>query len=727
MGSVKHYSNNSQSVAHRLRESTLKQQELNLKNGTEEAIVTFKTPYPVFRDRKKLNDKQKTTVRLISQYLKDLGLRESVDTLVEETGCKIEHAYGAKLRKAVLSGLWEEGLTILERSRQHLIGNQYEDLRQELVIQKALDLISRLDAVGAIRHLQLEMVRYPDNTELHEIYRLILLRDDALAKTDIMKEFRSADYRQKVAVTIEKMVSPSFMLPQNRLIQLLNESLAYQAKACRLHFDHLKQRLGPHQLLVDHECEMSLIHNPQTLEDTHLEVITTEFSANGKYLATASKTNIIQIYRISKKTLKFTMFKRLVHRDPKVCIIGLSWSGDSRYIACYGSTKKPFAITVFDIESGKIHRVLKKVANVDLTAMAFSSDSYFLAAADEHGHFQVHDVTEPYEKESVPKHYFEGYRIKLLKNMYNDHSILGLDTLNRIRKYSWKPQRTSCTLVSEQAPINNFTLHKSERLLLVSTEHNLNLWDIEIKSLVRRFVRPINQSLIIDMAFGGKDHEYIASGSTTGKIYVYSINDTMPLFKLPQKSHCVNSVSWHPKAPGLFVSASSDETLRVWHFGCTIPSCGDGPQEEMAEAAHELMMPPKKVANKRLPKQPMKKNGTVTTVDGCVKRVEGEDEPMEVDGPVDLHALKKRLAKKMRNERRDKNFCRNGYSSKYLDTSSNSAQSSTRKHKKDKRRNNHMLLPLVHVVSDSNIKEAKLKEAQGSNSLSQLLKSRIRT
>lgn len=47
-------------------------------------------------------------IRLIGQYLQDLGLEKSVKTLMTESGCYLEHPSATKFREHVLSGEWSK-------------------------------------------------------------------------------------------------------------------------------------------------------------------------------------------------------------------------------------------------------------------------------------------------------------------------------------------------------------------------------------------------------------------------------------------------------------------------------------------------------------------------------------------------------------------------------------------------------------------------------------------
>ncbi|KAK5978836.1 hypothetical protein GCK32_014799, partial [Trichostrongylus colubriformis] len=95
-----HYSG-SRSVAQRLKQCSLK----DLNNVTSNGNLAFKTPSLLgCKPSPKLTSKQRNTVRIIAQYLRDLGLKESLDVLTEESGCKVENANARQLREAIYQG-----------------------------------------------------------------------------------------------------------------------------------------------------------------------------------------------------------------------------------------------------------------------------------------------------------------------------------------------------------------------------------------------------------------------------------------------------------------------------------------------------------------------------------------------------------------------------------------------------------------------------------------------
>ena len=53
-----------------------------------------------------LDKSNQDIVRLIGQYLKNVGLEKTADVLMQESGCYLEHPSATKFRQHVLSGDW---------------------------------------------------------------------------------------------------------------------------------------------------------------------------------------------------------------------------------------------------------------------------------------------------------------------------------------------------------------------------------------------------------------------------------------------------------------------------------------------------------------------------------------------------------------------------------------------------------------------------------------------
>ncbi|VDO20930.1 unnamed protein product [Haemonchus placei] len=234
-----HYSG-SRSVAQRLKQCSLK----DLNNTTSNGSSACKTPKLLgCKPSPKLTSKQRNTVRIIAQYLRDLGLKESLDVLTEESGCKVENANARQLREAIYHGRWDEATAVLDKCYANLKPLQLQAAKLIILEEKFYDLL------------------YSGNISM----ALRLLREE-FPNTAAVREKRS-------------ILPATFILPPARLEQLLNQAHAAQVSKCR-------KKSTPFYV------------NTQTLCDHKFEVWCVEFSPDGSLLASCSKSTRIFIHSV---------------------------------------------------------------------------------------------------------------------------------------------------------------------------------------------------------------------------------------------------------------------------------------------------------------------------------------------------------------------------------------------------------------------------------------------
>ncbi|CAF5079238.1 unnamed protein product, partial [Rotaria sp. Silwood1] len=54
------------------------------------------------------SNSQKEVLRLIGQHLQSAGLNKTVDILIHESGCVLEHEQASNFRELIMSGKWTE-------------------------------------------------------------------------------------------------------------------------------------------------------------------------------------------------------------------------------------------------------------------------------------------------------------------------------------------------------------------------------------------------------------------------------------------------------------------------------------------------------------------------------------------------------------------------------------------------------------------------------------------
>ncbi|VDN23697.1 unnamed protein product [Gongylonema pulchrum] len=501
---------------------------------------------------------QINTIRIIGQYLKDLGLEETVATLFAESGCRLEDSLAVRLREYVLAGEWDHALSIADKMAPFVTCQNLLHIRKKLFEEKFVDLLVKERVLEALSLLTVDFPSDPAFGDRRNFLATLLYVDpktvDVCAKTGAHFTRRA---RNALVAEIQELLPTSVMLPSNRLEKLLTQSWKMQCHECYLHVrDDVE--LTPDYILEDHQCDWDEfpLFTSQVLSKHSDEVWCVQFSPCGRYLATGSKSGPVHVWKVLNATA-VESYRELAVR--KGCSV-LTWSSDGVLLAISSSSGHQADIYIYDVCAGSIFCSIENKAN-DSTVMTFvpNSTPYRLVCADQVGHFKQYILSKDGAKTDGK---FEGYRIRAV-HCLQDGAVLAADTHNRVRSYRFN-EDTDETLIEECSPISTFVVDKPENRILIDTKlHGLRLWDLRSRTLIRTFIGAPHQNFIIHSAFGGPKQSYIITGGVDEYVYVWNEISEKLIAKLSGHGARVNGVAWNPKLP-MMISCSDDCTARVW-------------------------------------------------------------------------------------------------------------------------------------------------------------------
>ncbi|KAJ1358275.1 hypothetical protein KIN20_016670 [Parelaphostrongylus tenuis] len=559
-----HYSGN-RSVAQRLKQCSLKDL-----NNTSNGNLAFKTPsLPGCKPSPKLTAKQHNTIRIIAQYLRDLGLKESLDALTEESGCKVENANARKLREAIYKAKWDDAIAVLEKCYANLKPHQLQTAKLLILEEKFYDLLHANNTPMALRLLREE---FPNTAAQREkrtsMIRMLFMDKQYLSQVPEAMRYRTKRDRRKLVIKVQRVLPATFILPPARLEQLLNQAHATQVSKCRVHLKkESSEGLEAPDVFVDHRCQRRSSRgyiSTQTITDHKYEVWCVEFSPNGKLLASCSKSSCVLIHSVTCGGKKVEMLHRLAGYDTAEIVSCMSWSGDSKLLAIACTEQAPFDIMVFDAKEGRLLRTVENLPNSLFTTCAFfNASNYFLIVGDERGHLQICDIKETTETYILG--FWEGYRVRGVYGMSDCVTVLASDTHHRLRRYRFD-NRVDETVFMEEVPIISFRVHPNERFVLTTTQRNLRMWDLQTKTLIRNFYGAQQGNLVIHAGFGGINYEYLATGTEDHKVMIWGIGNSKHALKLRGHRRVVNGVTWNSKYPTMLASCSQDGTVCIWNI-----------------------------------------------------------------------------------------------------------------------------------------------------------------
>uniref|UniRef100_A0A6Q2XIS2 WD repeat-containing protein 26 n=1 Tax=Esox lucius TaxID=8010 RepID=A0A6Q2XIS2_ESOLU len=519
------------------------------------------------KKKKRLSQADEDVIRLIGQHLHGLGLNQTVDLLMQESGCRLEHTSATKFRNHVMEGEWDKAENDLNELRALMHSpNAIVRMKFLLLQQKYLEYLEDGKVLEALQVLRGELTPLKYNTDrIHVLsgYLMCSHAEDLRAKAEW--EGKGTNSRCRLLDKLQTYLPPSVMLPPRRLQTLLRQAVELQRDRCLYHNTKLDSSLDSVSLLLDHVCSRKQFpcYTQQILTEHCNEVWFCKFSNDGTKLATGSKDTTVIIWQVDPVSTTFilTTFHQLkLLRTLEGHAYGVSylaWSPDDAYLIACGPDDCS-ELWLWNIQTGELRTKMSQSHEDSLTSVAWNPDGKRFVTGGQRGQFYQCDL------DGNLLDSWEGVRVQCLWCLGDGRTVLASDTHQRIRGYNFE-DLTDRNIVQEDHPIMSFTVSKNGRLALLNVAtQGVHLWDLQDRVLVRKYQGVTQGFYTIHSCFGGHNEDFIASGSEDHKVYIWHRRSELPIAELTGHTRTVNCVSWNPAIPGLMASASDDGTVRVW-------------------------------------------------------------------------------------------------------------------------------------------------------------------
>ncbi|XDV41268.1 hypothetical protein PO909_010160, partial [Leuciscus waleckii] len=546
------------------------------------------------KKKKRLSQSEEDVIRLIGQHLHGLGLNQTVDLLMQESGCRLEHPSATKFRNHVMEGEWDKAendlnelkalmhspnaivvrppdsatCTLNAESFRSFIWNKR--MKFLLLQQKYLEYLEDGKVLEALQVLRGELTPLKYNTDrIHVLsgYLMCSHAEDLKAKAEW--EGKGAGSRCRLLDKLQAYLPPSVMLPPRRLQTLLRQAVEMQRDRCLYHNTKLDSSLDSVSLLLDHVCTRQRFqhlrvcvcrkqfpcYTQQILTEHCNEVWFCKFSNDGTKLATGSKDTTVIIWQVEPDSHQLKLLRTLEGHAYGVSY--LAWSPDDVYLIACGPDDCS-ELWLWNVQTGELRTKMSQSHEDSLTSVAWNPDAKRFVTGGQRGQFYQCDLDGNLLES------WEGVRVQCLWCMNDGRTVLASDTHQRIRGYSFE-DLTDRNIVQEDHPIMSFTVSKNGRLALLNVAtQGVHLWDLQDRVLVRKFQGVTQGFYTIHSCFGGHNEDFIASGSEDHKVYIWHKRSELPIVELTGHTRTVNCVSWNPCIPSLMASASDDGTVRIW-------------------------------------------------------------------------------------------------------------------------------------------------------------------
>nr|XP_016486873.1 PREDICTED: WD repeat-containing protein 26-like [Nicotiana tabacum]XP_016486875.1 PREDICTED: WD repeat-containing protein 26-like [Nicotiana tabacum]XP_016486876.1 PREDICTED: WD repeat-containing protein 26-like [Nicotiana tabacum]XP_016486877.1 PREDICTED: WD repeat-containing protein 26-like [Nicotiana tabacum] len=491
-------------------------------------------------------------VRILAEALYSLGYNKTGAHLEEESGIPLQSAVVKLFMQQVLDGKWDESVATLRKIG--LVDEKVVQLASFLILeQKFFELLDEKKVMDALKTLSTEIGPLCINTDrVRELSLCILSPLQQVRAVVSGQVVVRAKPRRKLLEELQKLLPPTVIIPEQRLIRLVEQALDLQLDACRFH----NSLVGEMSLLTDHQCGRDQIPSQtlQILRNHSDEVWFLQFSHDGKYLASSAADCSVIIWEVKLDGLFCMKHQFSGHQKP---VSYMSWSPDDHQLLTCGVEE---VVRRWDIESGECTHIYEK-NGLGLISCGWAPDGKRILCGVTDKSISMWDL-EGKELECWKGH--RTIRISDLGITSDGQHIVSVCKDNMILLFGWESKAEK--VIQEDQTITSFVLSMDSKYLLVSLwNQEIHLWNIEgTVKLISKYKGHKRSRFVVRSCFGGLGQAFVASGSEDSQVYIWHRSSGELIETLAGHSGTVNCVSWNPANPHMLASASDDHTIRIW-------------------------------------------------------------------------------------------------------------------------------------------------------------------
>eukprot|EP00835_Amoeboradix_gromovi_P002246 NODE_123_length_18841_cov_0.279693.p3 type:complete len:521 gc:universal NODE_123_length_18841_cov_0.279693:5974-4412(-) len=484
--------------------------------------------------------------RLITMQLHNMGFNKAAHQLEADSGIPMESHNISLLRTAVLKGEWQSVYSLLS-----ILDFQNDlDIRQVCYKQDLLEMIligRRMDALAFLRTISPILL----DDKIKSFSKLIMSSDD-----DILDKYQNVqDRRQSVLLNLEDLIPTSLMIPHRRLEELILQSFEFQKLQCLYH-----NNSNEYSLFNNHKCSSDLFpRNVICSINAHSsEIWSINWNSAGDCLASGGKDNIVKLWSVSGSCIA----QLKAHSSS---ITKIKFSPNNLFLLSGSSDSH---VKLWDLSNFQCISSIESHKG-DITGIEWTNDSLNFITSSTNSPLVIWDLNgKMIHKWNIPRitSIAKDPSSTLLCAVSGEKTIHVLNLNDKLQVRVFK----------ESIPIVDIACSLLNPDLLITFHSN----EIKIKNILTgkingKYTGHNHGKFVVQGSFGGANDCYVATGSTDGKIYIWSrINEEL----IQVLDHHFNSpvacVSWNPVNNDLFASAADDGKICIWGLGNhTISTC----------------------------------------------------------------------------------------------------------------------------------------------------------
>jgi len=403
------------------------------------------------------------------------------------------------------------------------------------------------EAIECLRNELAPLNQDRDQDKLHKLSSFVICKDPNDLHKKANWDGAKGKSRNKLLINLQDYISPSLLIPENRLLTIIDQAIQLQKLRCLYH----NTQNETISLFADHTCQPEQIPRTtkQILEHHTDEVWFVQFSHNGRYLASASKDLTVAIWDVSIDKICKPMQILSGHTKE---VSYLVWSPDDTMLLTCANDN----IKLWDIASGGCIRSFSKHTKAVTSCAWFPDGKHFVTGSLDKNIFLL-DL----EGKEIRK--WEGARINDLAVSSDAKFMVAACMDKKIHIYNLLDNTVE--YIQEHYAITSISLSKDNKFLLANIQsQEIHLWNLENRRLISQYVGQQQGHYVIRSCFGGFNESFILSGSIDQHVYIWHRQSGEQIAVLRGHTGNVNSVTWNPANHHMFASASDDHTIRIW-------------------------------------------------------------------------------------------------------------------------------------------------------------------
>eukprot|EP00808_Paulinella_micropora_P025177 g71418.t1 len=498
-------------------------------------------------------------IKLVSQFLKENGLHQTLRTLQEESQVQLNTVDDeSKFTQDILRGHWDAVLEVA--STLSLPATKLYSLFEQIVIEMAE--LREIDTARAILRTTPCMLKMKKESAERYLRLEHLLQRTYFDPAEAYPEGGKKELaRQRVASLLKSEVQ---VVPPARLLALITQGLKWQRHQGLLpkgtKFDLFRGEVPSEQVVEEEKLPGKNHKIIKFGAKSHAECVV--FSGDGQYLVTGSTDGFIEVWDFQtgklEKELKYQADEDfMMHDHPVLC---LAFSPDSELLASGDSSG---VVKVWRLQTGACVRKFPAAHSKGISTVCWAKDSTQLLTASFDNTLRIHGL-----KSGRTLKEFRGHASYVTAALYGTESNQVVSASADGSLKIWNQKTGDCT--KSLKPTESAT--PIPVLGCIDMPKRLNQWLVGQRNPVVKLMSASGQTLQTYTLQNGVDLACFTTSPRGSFVYAVGEDKILYCFKAEGGSleHALKlhdadvlAVAHHPHR-NIFASISRDGSLKLW-------------------------------------------------------------------------------------------------------------------------------------------------------------------